>query len=136
MLLTSSGERPEASRAIGVNSRYSFELRQEPGKKWVLVDYHEVGSEPREVFPHLGTQSPISRGLAPYWLDEGVWLPDLFLRDGKDAVLGPITLIVQNSETLVRVAFEYPHRHSPGISFKGHVDLNPKRFVGRDPMGQ
>jgi hypothetical protein len=127
MILTSSGAEPEPSRAIGVNSRYSFEVRKDPGKQWVLVDYGELGSQPREVFPYLGTEVPICRGLAPYWLDEGTWLPDLFGQGVKNARLRPTGWVAQGGASVLRVEFEYPHRHSPGVTFKGQVDLVPAR---------
>jgi hypothetical protein len=127
MVITSTSGTTVEGRATGVNSRYSFELRQNPGKGWVLAEFREIGPEPHEVFPLLGIQSPVCRALAPYWLDEGYWLPDLLSQESKDVHIGPISRLTQDGVELVRVGYAYPDRHSPGVAFKGHVDLLPAR---------
>lgn len=125
MEVSGAGQRPGTSRATGLNPRYSFEVRKDPGKAWVLVDYQAVTDPPHEAFPLLGTEAPIGRGLAPYWVGEGDWLPALVAGDVKGV---RITAITRAEGGTVRIDYEHPDRHSPGVSHRGQADLDPARW--------
>ena len=122
MVVSSDGE---PSRATGVNSRYSFEVKKSPGKEWVLAAFHENDATPKEVFPMLGAESPICRGFAPYWFDEGIWLPDFLQKPPAGARIGPLIRASNGRHDVVRISFEFPHRHAPDALVKGHVDVVP-----------
>ncbi|MDY3557274.1 hypothetical protein R5W24_006462, partial [Gemmata sp. JC717] len=128
MVVTSGVGKDEDGRVTGINSKYSFELKRSAGRPWVLADYQPVGAEPKEVFPLLGTADPITQGIAPYWLEEGYWLPDVLNGNGKSVQIGRISREVRDEAAVVRVAYEFVDRNSPSITFKGRVDLLPDRF--------
>lgn len=118
---------PEPDRAIGLNTRYAFELRRSPGKGWTVVSFHDLASgPPPDLFRHGGANDPVARMVSPYWLEGRTWLPDVLARPGLK--LRQVERTAAGGEPRVVVRYEYDDPDRPGLAHAGTVTLDPERY--------